>query len=301
MTSLRTWFIQFSRLILVLVVTSACQRGTLSAQGLTPDPYNIVGEYNGQYAPYMYAVEPAPGNVYPNSNRMRDSSTGRGTNGFQSFVDSLDGAEPEEVMPGSSLRRPGIGTPYYRAYRKFDQDYGRLYRPNETADRSYVNNQSQLNTKYFDAMKEPNPRKRAQLLREYNMENLRTSRSFSSLRSSSVRDKSRVAPKPSGSRILDSGSESVIGRPTTRAGVRRPGASDLDPPSLRTRSASPLLREEMGGATGRSRQGANRRAVGLGTTDPGLESPGDLLDRSEEFEPGRTPAPRLPGRRPSSR
>jgi len=298
MTNLRKGFTRLTLLVLGLATTTGYPKQPVFGQGLTPDPYNIVGEYNGQYAPYMYAVEPAPGNVFPNSNRMRPRSTGSGTNGFQSFADSLDGAEPEDVMPGLTQGRAGIGTPYYRAYRKFDQDYGRLYRPNETADRSYATNQTQLNAKYFEAMKEPNSRKRAQLLREYNMENLRSSRSLSTLRGSADREKSRVAPRPSGARVPDLLPESPLRRsPNPSSGaVRRPATPGLDLPPLRTRSGSSLYREGVGGTPVRSRPGsAARRGDGLGPTDPGLGSPAEVLDRSEELDrPVRTPASRTP-------
>jgi hypothetical protein len=266
-------------------------------QGLTPDPYNIVGEYNGQYAPYMYAVEPAPGTVYPNSNRMREGSSSRGSSNFQSYVESLDGAEPEDVLPGVAARRSGIGTPYYRAYRSFDQDYGRLYRPNESADRTYAKNQNQLNTKYFDAMKEPNPRKRAQLLREYNLENLRSSRTLSTLRGAPERDSARTrAPRPLGAGAPGREPAPPLRRPSTGAGDRRVPASPYGLPSLRDRPSDGATPGTGRGTTTPPTGLQRRSSDGLGPTDPGLE-PSDVLERSELFDrPSRAPAPRTPTR-----
>lgn len=151
----------------------------------TPDPYNIVGEYNRQYVPYMYANSPISGG--PGATPGRDGL--RGANDFQGYLDSME--EESDELSRSSYAKGGAGVPYYRANRQFDREFQRNYRPNGTADKTYLANQQQRNDKYFKALRETDPKKRAQLLREYNLENLRVSRSLSANRNISPKDREK--------------------------------------------------------------------------------------------------------------
>ncbi len=154
----------------------------------TPDPYNIVGEYNRQYEPFMYAnASDLPGTL-PGQDRFDSRSGLRNANRYQSF---LEDEEDSEILGRSGMtgRNSGPGIPYYRANRQYDHTFQREYRPNSLADRSYYSNQQQLNEKYFEAIKESDPRKRTQLLREYNAENLRTARGLSPNRNAPDRDR----------------------------------------------------------------------------------------------------------------
>jgi hypothetical protein len=173
--------------------------GSASGQGHTPDPYNIVGEYNSQFEPYMYATYPNASGVVPNQGRLTGRSGFVGANQFQSYLEDLDGAGLDES--GRFPTRSGPGNPYYRAFRRYDQEFQRTYRPNEAADKSFYSNLQQRNEKYFQAMREPDSKKRAQLLREYNLENLRAARSLSGGRNAEreaerdrFSDRSAVAP-----------------------------------------------------------------------------------------------------------
>ena len=164
--------------------------GTAWAQGHTPDPYNIVGEYNRQYEPYMYATVPNEPGVLPNQERLDARSGIRNANRFQSFLES-DGEDVDDLGRFTPSRLAGPGVPYYRANRKFDREFQRNYRPNKDADQSFYKSQQQRNEKYFQALAEPDARKRARLLREYNLENLRAARTLSGNRTMSERDRSR--------------------------------------------------------------------------------------------------------------
>ena len=64
---------QFSLALLLIVGLAA----TACGQGFTPDPYNIVGEFNRQYAPYMYATTPDTPGMLPNQDRMEGGIQGR--------------------------------------------------------------------------------------------------------------------------------------------------------------------------------------------------------------------------------
>ena len=187
MNALRPGLAVLAVVILLQVAPAATARG----QGHTPDPYNIVGEYNRQYEPYMYATVPTMPGVLPNQDRLQPRSGVRGANRFQSALDGDDdggGMEPDRFAPA---RLSGPGVPYYRANRQYDREFQRNYRPNELADRSFYSNQQQRNDKYFQALRETDARKRGQLLREYNLENVRAARSLSAGRTISERDRDR--------------------------------------------------------------------------------------------------------------
>jgi hypothetical protein len=285
-------------LAFVLVATNG-SRGL--AQGHTPDPYNIVGEYNSQYEPYMYATEPTPDGVFPNQARLMPRAGSFSANRFDNYVNSIDGAEPE-AESSAGMRRSGIGTPYYRAYRRFDQDFKRVYRPNENADSSYYEAQRRRDDLYLDAMREKrDPRKRSQMLREYNLENLRAARGLSTARNAQGRDRSALA---TGSPASDDGSDAEpplsSRRPSTPGapGVRR---GTIPPPPL-----SPLItRPRAGSRTGRdaarplSRVGEAPLPFGsglgseVGTRRATEGAPSSVLERSQLLDPAtRATAPR---------
>lgn len=192
----------------------------------TPDPYNIVGEYNRQYEPYMYAIAP---NTGPYQGALSRSAGNRNANRFQSYLDG----EGDDGIDAGRLAPPGVsrpGVPYYRANRRFDHQFKREYRPNENADRSYYDDQQQRNEKYFQALGETDARKRSQLLREYNLENLRSARSLSSGRNpigrgegrEPDRDRNALRLPPSASSLTPGSrsGESSFGLPTLRSRAR---------------------------------------------------------------------------------
>ncbi|MGE3822273.1 MAG: hypothetical protein AB7I30_22895 [Isosphaeraceae bacterium] len=270
----------------------------------TPDPYNIVGEYNNQYEPFMYAREPNAESLFPNQNRLRDRAAYRSANRFQSYLDgagSLDG----EFDTGANFRRSGGGSPYFQAYRKYDEGFNRVYRPNEKADEAYFSELDQRNQKYFDAMKERDPRKRAQLLREYNMEKLRAARMLSTPRSSLDRmtGGSRLdRPSSPFSAVEEADSpatrtrESATGAPT-RSRTGPTGTSrDLVPPltSPRASSSSPLRAPRSSGLSAPSpprTRSAPGSAPPLRRPSTSAPRPSSVLERNERL--GDLPAPPL--------
>jgi hypothetical protein len=280
-----------ARLLVVLAVGWLALPAARVMGQLTPDPYNIVGEYNGQYAPFMYAIEPAPGGMFPNQARLQERAGYRSANRFQNYVESLDGSLPESDLPNLG-RRSGAGTPYYRANRQYDRDFGRIYQPNEVADKSFYTDQDSRNSRYFEAMRERDPRKRAQLLREYNMENLRSARSLSTVRNAPGRESSRVAPRsPS---LPDSDPLPEPRAPLSGGSAR--GRSTLAPPgSLRSGTRSGLDSRR---ALARPRSLTAPLRGGLGDdldTAPSRRLPSDILERSDRLDRGTRPvAPRLP-------
>jgi hypothetical protein len=144
----------------------------------TPDPYNIVGEYNLGYQDYMYANYPNGIGFSPNQGVLQGRSGVSRANQFQSYIEELDGVGSGSDIP-SSRGRGGI-EPYYRAHRQFDESFNRIYSPNEAADKTYHADQNSRTKKYLEYLKESDPKKRAQLYREYNNERLRAARDIGS-------------------------------------------------------------------------------------------------------------------------
>src|SRR4051794_5189467 len=142
----------------------------------TPDPYNIVGEYNLGYQDSMYAAYPNGIGFSPNQGVLQGqnrSGVAR-ANQFQSYLDGLNGGGSDTL---SGRGRGGI-EPYYRAHRQYDDAFSRVYSPNEAADKTYYADQDQRTKKYLEYLKESDPKKRAQLFREYNQESLKAARDF---------------------------------------------------------------------------------------------------------------------------
>lgn len=288
----------------------------------TPDPYNIVGEYNNQYEPYMYATYPTAPGIQPNQGRFEGRSGARNANSFQKFLDS-ESDEPNDAGRTSAPRQSGPGTPYYRAYRRFDQEFGRTYRPNESADRSYYNDQEKRNDKYFQALREPDPRKRSQLLRDYNLDNMRAARDLSSGRTTSERDREPPRDRftPGGASLYPEGTEAEENRapragaaPAARAPggpaaapITRPSSGSPAPPARRSPtglapSAAPARRDpgSAPASGGLSRPGtrAPRAPASASPARPGTgarPTTTDLLNRSELLDRAtRATAPLVP-------
>ena len=199
--------------------------------------------------------------------------------------------DDDEFGRGPGSRASGPGTPYYHAYRRFDSDFERNYRPNKEADKAFYNDQERRNTKYFEAVREKDPRKRAQLLRDYNLENLRSARTLSAGRSEQGRD--RFATGSLGVSDDTEGDTPRGNAPVTpAANARRPGAPA-------TRSATPLpgATRNAPPASSNSRTARPTRplpSAGTPATRPN-RTVSDLLERSELLErAARSTAPVVP-------
>ncbi|MGC8644552.1 MAG: hypothetical protein ACP5XB_32205, partial [Isosphaeraceae bacterium] len=126
-----------------------------NAQGFGPDPFH---PYNSDYSQYVWPISPANDYGY---NRQAFRAQ-RGANQFQSYLNSLQGKAAGASAGG------GAGTPYYQANRKYDQQYGRVYKPNEIADRGFDQYRKRSTELYFKYLREKDPKQRAALFRQYN-------------------------------------------------------------------------------------------------------------------------------------
>ena len=258
----------------------------------TPDPYNIVGEYNLQYEPFMYATPPNDLSALPNQGSLAPPAGNRSANRFQTYMDNVEMGDTVETSRSGDSRHTGPGVPYWRARGRFDDDpYRNSYRPNENADQSYYDNQKKLNKIYTKAMDEKDPKKRAEVLREYNLENLRAARKLSSGRNGAERPKDRATDRDNtnASRLpMRPGDPSNFNprRLSTMplSGISGPSGSLL-PKRDRTIAPSPLGDSSRRNSTlGRGLTPSARDSRARGGAN-GLErSPTDILRRSESMD-----------------
>jgi len=218
----------------------------------SPDPYK---PWNSEYESYIYPRYPGPDGIYPNQGVLSMPSGARSANRYQNFLDELEGDTNEPGRPYVSPRR-SIGVPYTRAFRQYDQTYGRVYTPNREADREYNASRQARDELYSELRATKDPAQRSRLRKEYELYNRQTLR------------------------------ELMSGRRTAK---KKPSSSDDDlltgpaPLELPTRSRMPSFttpRPSAGTGTGRSstRDALKSRSR---TTAPRLPSPLDTLRRSE--------------------
>jgi hypothetical protein len=237
------------------------------AQNQTPDPYM---PYNSQYETFVYPVYPNATGYGPNQGVLEGRGggySGGGGNRFDDFLGTSDGFLLGDDF-GPQRRRTGPGVPYYSSYRRYDRDYDRIYQPNAGVDQKYYQDRQQSHEKYLEYLRERDPAKRAQLYREYTLQNRRVSRDLATPRSggygrlgagAGARDTSRAPGldyRPRASNLSGLGT-SYFNRPA--------GSSFLSSPAARSRgrtSPSETLR--------RSNQMSGNRA-GAGGQAPGLD------------------------------
>jgi hypothetical protein len=244
---------------------------TGGAQGFGPDPFQ---PYNSDYSQYVWPIAPTNDYGY-NSQALRGL---RGANQFQSYMNSIQG------QGTARSGRGGAGTPYYRANREYDRDFGRVYQPNEKADKRFDEYREKSTDLYFKYLRQTDPRKRAQLLREYNRARSESDRALSSSR----------ANAGSGGRYT--GSEARTSDAEEKGSSRERDPFGAPPPlsSARTRARGSESNRDTTGALGPAPAPLrNHTSAGdLGRAP----SPTDVLDRALRSERDR---PRVSPRRRS--
>lgn len=231
------------------------------AQDHTPDPYK---PYNAQFDAFSFPTYPNEG-YSPNQSILQGRSALRGPNQFQNYLDELEGSV-------TGFGRRGVGVPYYQAYRKFDADYDRIYKPNAGIDDRFHEEQQARHRKYLEYLRERDPKKRARLYREYTQESQRFSRDLLSPRAFMSR-------KSSATDGLDE--EGLDTRP---ASPRRKKA-----PATSTRSSAPSSRPSTlarPGATSPSRSRGPASSNSTGAAPKG--SAGTRSAKPKPAEPARS-------------
>lgn len=231
------------------------------AQATAQFSYNPYEPLNNQFRSYA-----RPGGLNPfdamNSGRSQ-------MNTLESELDSLVGGR--ETASGRSRDTDR----YYNSFRKYDEDFNRLYRPNQDVDRAYNERRTTRESSYFKALREKDPRKRAEMLRQFNKGEV----------ASAVKDDDRQQEDvPTRRSRLKADSD------FSRTGPGRSANSDS---SDRT---APGSSDRSGTAASPSRSSRSGSSAGSGLLGPGRSSSGrtgSLTERSgllsEEIRPTNTP------------
>jgi hypothetical protein len=278
-------------------------------QGFTADPFNVVGAYNLGYLDYLTPTYPNGYGVIPNQGALSGRSGALRANQFQSYLDEIEGLDrfstEHDVLSSRSGSRTGV--PYYRATRRFESTPPRITPPNpyESADRAYLRDRQARDEKYFEYLRETDPRKRAQLYREYTQENLRAARELAQPRSSPPRSGSGATvptrPSPTGRSTTPMGP--VVSSPasSTATGPRptgpSPGAYAGNSTVYRRIPASPPADRRT--VAPMPPLTAPSQAPGIGNIPPPASNarrltPSEILDQNERRERANRSVPSTP-------
>jgi hypothetical protein len=221
MTSTRGKWLRSSLTALVISVAPASTSTVWAQGGYGADPFR---PYNNRYDAYTYPM--ASPDMVPSAGGMPRMGI-RGANQYQGYLDELAGAD-------RASERYGIGMPYYRSSvdPTFDPKGNREYRPNFKADRTYEQTQELITRKYLAYFAERDPKKRAELLKDYNRLRSNVSRAMSTRREDPTR-------------ALQALTADDFGEPRSPAAARRanalPALDDEKPRSAGARRSSRAL------------------------------------------------------------
>jgi hypothetical protein len=237
---------RFAWLAIGLALLAAAGLARKAQAQHTPDPYNIVGEYNVGYEPYMYAAYPNAAGFTPSQGILQGRVSP--ANQFQSYLDRMMGfgGSSEEALFGATRRGGTYARPYYQAHRQFDEAFDRVYIPNAGRDEKFRAEQEERTKRYLEYLKEADPKKRAQLFRAYQELSLRLARD-ADMGAGAGRAGAR-SRTPAASAPAASATGSALSSPASRANMlrRRAGAASglsRSPGTAAPAAASPLHAE----------------------------------------------------------
>lgn len=169
--------------------------------------YNPYEPFNNQYREYS---RPGGFNMFDamSSNRSQNST-------YEAEMDRLLG--DRETSGGKSRDSDR----YYNAFRKYDEQLGRIYRPNQDVDKLYNQRKSNRDSIYFKALREKDPKKKAALMKSY-----ARGEDLSALKDDGrVSEKSAMEKKKTGSSRSGTSSSSSSSSRSSSSTNRRSGSS----------------------------------------------------------------------------
>ena len=206
----------------------------------------------------------------------------RGANQFENYLNSL-----QTSAAGARAGGRGVGIPYFQANRAYDPEFGRIYQPNKLADQQFEANQASVNQLYFEYLREKDPKKRAEIFRNYNRARSRAGRELASPRGvPGAQPGTRSTP---GARDAPTSSEDATGA-KDRDLLAAPPPAASDTTRSRARSARSGADSSLGPPP--SPLGGSRASTGSGDG----ATPSQVLDRAARSDRSRIrPRPRGPG------
>lgn len=252
----------------------------LSVSGITACLCSGTAFGQSAYNPYEQNSSQFRNFARPGGSNPFDSMSGNRSQSstFQQEMDKLFGGR--ETSGGLSRDKQR----YYNAFRKYDQEFDRLYRPNVNVDQAYNERRSSRESVYFKAFREKDPRKRADLMKAFER-----GEDVAAIRDDQKLDETKAAEKRKSSRGTD------------RSGLLGPGSGTTEEPR-----GSGVLGNRPSGTSPRSR--TSRGLLGT-RDDQGLDSDAEsksserdssLTERgrrfSEKIRPGAAGTSRTTGR-----
>lgn len=256
---------------------------------LSPDPYN---PWNSQYESYVYPSIPGGTGVYPGQAAYEMPSGNRSANRFsRDVLEDFDRPSLDERGGRVPLRR-GVGIPYTRAYREYDEMYKRVYTPNANVDDDYNSMRQQRDKAYQALRASKDPKERSDLRRTFDLYNRKT------LREQLLGGRAGRAERTgAGQSRVDARSRGSAGKiPTRPRALQSPIDDSTDE---RAEDAAPPRR---GSTTEPRSRSSTRPGSPSGSTRSNSSSPEAVLDRSRSMsrgaasQPSSTTAPRRPRR-----
>lgn len=246
--------------------------------------------------PYDPAGRPFRGYVYPRGGDEFAAGYAPRARGYVA-PNQLDRYTDDLDMPLGSR-----GSRYDSAFRRFDEDFGRVYQPTDK-DKKYVEERERRERNLIGAMTERDPKKRASLLREAEQESKKASSDplLSIRRGASgtgvANAPTRRAPrsKPSTTKPSVGGAAPTRIPPASSTTRPRPAAGGSSPsPDTAPNRIQPKPAAGTGAAPSSGRTSSALRSI-----DRSSALPTDVLRRSREREAAsRPPVDSLPPTRP---
>jgi len=253
----------FARFLALSTITAWISAGSALAQ-TTYNPYEA---NSSQFRNFSRPGGSNPFDANP-GNRSQSST-------YQQEMDKLFGGR--ETTGGLSRDRDR----YYNSFRRYDEEFERIYRPNQSVDQAYNERRTSRESIYFKAFREKDPRRRAELMKKFEK-----GEDLAAIRDDMKPDENKAAEKRKAARATDrrgilsgeSKDSSTVSRESSRtSGLLGPGrSSTARPPSrgaglLNSNDDADSSKDKENSLTERARRFSEKiRPNNSGNSRPGL-------------------------------
>lgn len=240
-------FCSKSGLARVVAIGSFLLAARTSPAQFISDPYD---PWNAQYRAFIFPLAPINTGI---GNQAR-------SNVFSGVAPSHPYAPFNPEDPFGRNSGTGRFMPYYQSYRGLDETFGRTYRAN--ANDTFFEKQDERQKLYFEALRETDPRKRAELLKQLDDAKLKSVRESSAARKRGPSSSRTANAKAATSRLpgLDNAARGADANANTNGDTNtntkpKPDSNLLDAPTPNDllRAPTPIGRSSSAAGIRRSR------------------------------------------------
>lgn len=228
-----------SGLVRVVAIGSFLLAARTSPAQFISDPYD---PWNSQYRSFIFPLAPINTGI---GNQAR-------YNVFNGVTPSHPYAPFNPEDPFGRNSGTGRFMPYYQSYRGLDETFGRTYKAN--ANDTFHEQQDERQKLYFEALRETDPRKRAELLKQLDDAKLKSVRESSAARKRNPSSNRTANAKAAASRLpgLDAAARGAAADADTNA-KPDPNLLEAPTPNDLLRAPTPIGRSSNAAALRRSR------------------------------------------------